>query len=186
MSCLGGSPEAPRGWVRLTVDGRIEHHAGRVCNRTHPLTNRRFCSPCPAYRGIRTDSSTATGLYPDGTPYGLSAHEYDEYGAALVAMLEDDDPAPFAAWESRLTGIGDRTLREIGDPDALDRRAAYMRDYRKRRPGHDRSAGRVARWRARKRNVNTLSTPSAGTGANGRLGTQARAHTRGVVTLHDR
>lgn len=142
------------------------------------MTNRRACSPCPAYRGIRSDTSPATGLWPDGTPYGLAAREHVEYEAALTAALEDDDFGPITAWETRLAeGIGDRTLRELGDPDALDRRAAYMRAYRQRRPGYDKSTARVARHRARGCNVTTPNSPVTATSAIGLSG-RPRARTR--------
>lgn len=153
IACLGGSREHPRQWVQLRADGTVELHEGRICDRVHPLTNRRYCSPCPAYRGTRTDTSTATGLWPDGTPYALAAGDYELYERAATAALEDDDFSLFALFEARVSeGIGDQALRRIGDPDALERRANYMRVWRQGRPDST-NADRQRRWRARHRNV---------------------------------
>jgi hypothetical protein len=169
MTCLGGTREAPRNWVRVLAAGEPERHDGRICDRTHPLTSRTYCAPCPAYRGLRRDGSRSTGLYPDGTPYGLSADSFERYEAALVAMLDDDEVLPFAVWEAReLEGIGAHTLRELGDPDATEAWAAHLRAYRQRHPDHRRradrpdrtNAERQRRWRERHRTVTPDSPPA--------------------------
>ena len=180
MSCLGGNPDEPREWIRLTVDGRIELQAGRICNRTRPGTARAFCSPCPAYRGVKTDTTRATGLYPDGSPYALSIAEHEAYEVALAAAIDDDDFSAIGAWETRLAeGIGDQALRRIGDPDALERRAAYMRDYRRAHPGKDKSASRMARLRARKSDVTAPERSEPAAAPPHARGTRARARERG-------
>lgn len=182
MTCLGGTREEPREWIRIRPGGVLEHQAGRVCDRTEPRTSRPYCSPCPAYRGKRTDTTRATGLYPDGEPYALSVAEHAAYEVAIAAALEDDDFSLIAAWESRLAeGIGDQALRRIGDPDALERRAAYMREYRKAHPVDPTNAERQRRWRARHRNVNAPSTGDLAKSPPRARGTRAR--TRGARLL---
>lgn len=178
MACLGGTKEQPREWIRIRAGGILEHHAGRVCDRTHHLTNRAYCSPCPAYRGRRTDTTIATGLWPDGEPYALSTGELAQYEAAMDAALDDDFDL-IAAWETRMAeGIGDRTLREIGDPGALERRASYMRAYRRGR-NDPTNAARQARFRARHRNVTTLRGGSDGQSLAPARTARARAREEG-------
>lgn len=154
--CLGGTPEDPHEWWRISRSGRRpdERVEGRICKRKEPYTAPSACSSCPAYRGRRYDTSIATGLYPDGEPYALSSSEYAAWQRAMDLALEHDDFSGIARFEVRMeAGIGDQTLRRIGDPDALDRRAAYMRGYRKGRSRTDedraRDAERARRYRKR-------------------------------------
>jgi len=175
MSCLGGTTKEPKTWFRYYPDGRDERTDGRVCNRTEVWqqhTSRRSCSACPAFRGLRWDGTVANGLGTDQmTPMGLSPDEHKRYQAAIDAQQYDEDPELLWAWYGRQdrelvtnpdgthrvnVGIGERGLRRIEDPDAVDRynarqrewraahpgldkrghrdRAAYMREYRKRNP----------------------------------------------------
>ncbi len=182
MSCIAGTVSDPLPWVRLRADGTIEQHVGRWCKRTADWTSKRQCSSCPAYRGNRLDGTTSTGIGPDGLPYGLRQAEHELYEAALEAAL-DDDFSLIAAFETRLAdGVGDQVLRKLGDPDALDRRAAYMRDYRKGRPDGT-GAARQRRWRERHRNVNAPESPNPRAPGEGDSG-QAPARARiGAVTL---
>ncbi len=153
MSCLGGTPERPKPWVRYRPDGTVIRERGRICQRTQPRTSRRKCAACPAFRGIRWDGVVANGLAPDDSPVGLSLAEHEAYQRALDAALYDDDDELMFAFMGRMTrelvtrpdgthtvivGIGERGLLRIGDPDAMDRHAARMRTWRKAHPGSDR------------------------------------------------
>jgi hypothetical protein len=83
---------------------------------------------------------------------GLTVDEWERYEAALMADQIDEDPEPLWAWYARqdrelvtypdgthrvIVGIGERGLRRIGDPDALDRHAARQREWRATHPGSD-------------------------------------------------
>lgn len=158
MACLGGTPADPHPWVRLTADG-AETIRGRICNRANPRTSPRKCASCPAFRGIRRDGTLATGMAPDGEYYGLTPEEHVQYEAAIEAR-DEDDWEPMTLFDQRMsreieiiggkrvvTHFGDRALRAIGDPDALERWAGYMREYRAAH-GSGSSTERVRRWRA--------------------------------------
>lgn len=186
MACIAGTRQQPREWIRIRPGGVLEHHEGRVCDRVKPMTSRSYCSPCPAYRGTRSDTTQATGLWPDGEPYALTPDELAQYETAIEAALEDDNFDLIAAWETRLTeGIGDQSLRLIGDPAALERRAAYMRAWRKGRPDPT-NAARQARFRARKRNVSAPQRDSPGNPSPGARDARARVREKGThVTAGD-
>lgn len=159
MACLAGTVDAPRRWVRFVAGEPVELE-GRHCTRQQPFTNRQQCSSCPAYRGIRYDGSQATGITPSGDPIGLSVDEHKRWEAAQEAQFIDDDTGPIVMWQERMAGgMGDRALRFIGDPDASDRWASYMRDYRARMTDdqldRQRAATRERVRRHRARNVST-------------------------------
>lgn len=157
MACLGGTEKEPRLWVRYYPDGRTDRVDGRICTgkrRANPHTSRRSCAACPAFRGLRWDGTVANGLGTDEmTPMGLTVDEWERYEAALMSKEIDDDDEPLWAWYSRqdrelktnsdgthrvLVGIGERGLRKIGDPDAIDRYNARQREWRSSHPGSDR------------------------------------------------
>lgn len=192
MSCLGGTREEPRDWVRISPDGEETPMTGRfACNVVGPRTSRRKCSGCPAYRGIRRDGSTATGLAPDGTPYALRPAELEQYRAALEAALVDDDFDGIAAFEARMTeGIGDRTLLQLGDPGALDRLASRVRGWRSRNRDRAKAlnAAHNRAYRARRKaklqavSNDPLQTPTAALSSARAGGGGAR--TRRTVVTH--
>jgi hypothetical protein len=131
VACLAGTKEEPRKWVRFK-NGQPIHMEGRWCERALPWTSRRSCSPCPAYRGVNVFGQRVTGLAPNEDPIALSADEYERYEAAIEATY-DDDFSLYCAFLDRLReGVGERTMREHGDPGAQDRWAAYIRGYRQR------------------------------------------------------
>lgn len=165
MSCIAGSVERPRPWIRF-AGGEPQELEGRWCDRTEPYTNRRKCSSCPAYRGVRYDGSVATGCAPNGDPIGLTVPEYADWRDAQEEALLEDDFSLLASWQERMNGgLGERALRDIGDPDASDRWASYMRDYRDRNPEYvdrnrEQSRERMRRYRLRKQ----PESPSTGQG----------------------
>lgn len=164
MACIGGTVEEPRPWIRFKSD-QEERLDGRWCDRQQPFTSRRSCSSCPAYRGVRWDGTIATGIAPNGALVALTEDEYREYQAATEASFDGDD-GPWRIFISRLEeGIGERALREIGDPDAQAAHAAYMRDYRKRMPDDVRERERIRKreyMRAYMRNRRGKSIVSVG------------------------
>ena len=156
VSCLGGTAEEPRVWVRYYSDGRTEEVDGRICTgyrKASAHTSRRLCAACPAFRGLRWDGTVSNGLSVDGlTPFGLSRDEAARYEAAIEAQQFDGDDEPLFVWYGRqdrelvtnsdgthrvFVGIGERGLRRIGDPDAVDRYAALRREWRAAHPGED-------------------------------------------------
>lgn len=168
MSCLGGTPAQPLPWIRFRAGGVEERIEGRWCERQQPFTSRQSCSSCPAYRGVRWDGTTATGLAPNGDLIALRADEYAQLVIAREKAFEDDDFSLLGALYARLEGaVGERTMRENGDPDAQDRWAAYMREYRARMDQEQRDRARektrqrVARHRARRRAACNVSSAQA-------------------------
>jgi len=183
MSCLGGTTKEPNTWFRYYPDGRDERTDGRICNRVSPReqrTSRVACSGCPAFRGLRWDGTVANGLGTDQmTPTGLTPDEHKRYQAALMANGIDEDPEPLWAWYRRqdrelvtnpdgthsvFVGPGERTLRRIGDPDALERYAARQRDRRSAHPGLDKRGHRdraAYMQEYRKRNPTALALREA-------------------------
>lgn len=184
-NCLGGTVEEPRKWHRLDPTGRRpdQELVGRWCKFTAPYTSPRTCSSCPAYRGVRYDGSPATGLTAAGDPYALSDAEYRRWQETQEYILETDD---FQALDRFamfvLEGIGDQALRRMGDPGALDRRAAYMRDWyaahadevrAQRRAGRsdrqrEKTRERVARLRAKQKAAKEVTPDSIRTRGAGR------------------
>lgn len=153
MSCIAGTVEKPLRWVRFTAGEPVELE-GRWCDRIQPFTNRVACSSCPAYRGTRYDGSEATGVAPSGDPIGLTVDEHERWQAAQDAALIEDDFSLLGAWQERMAGgPGERALRDIGDPDAAERWAGYIADWRKANPDRAKELNRAhARaYRARKR-----------------------------------
>ena len=156
MSCLGGTAEEPKAWMRYFPDERVERINGRVCTGkrfTNPHTSRSGCAACPAFRGLRWDGTVADGLGTDRmSPFGLSLDEHKRYQEAVDQQIYDDETWLMQLWYSRqerelhqrpdgrhyiLTGIGHRGLLMIGDPDALDQHAATAREWRTSHPGAD-------------------------------------------------
>lgn len=135
MSCLGGTWQEPREWVRFSggVPVTGEPIFGRVCDPEHmPFTSTRprKCHGCPAYRGRLPDGTYQGVLAPDmETIQSLSKREYDEY----VRWVEEEmDPGRFYEW---LDEHGERGLTE-------DAQAEYMRRWRAAHPGYDKRRGR--------------------------------------------
>lgn len=144
MACIAGTVDSPRRWVRF-AHGQPVRMEGRWCDRAQDFTSRRTCSSCPAYRGIDIFGQLVTGMAPNGEPLGLTADEYAAYEAAVEASF-DDDFSLMRAWFDRMdAGVGERALREHGDPDATDRWAAYMRGYRERMDDEQRERDRDRR-----------------------------------------
>jgi len=159
MTCIGGTPDAPNVWV-LFRGGKEQKIDGRWCDRVQPYTNRRRCSACPAYRGIRWDGTVATGMAPNGDLVALGVDEYAEYQSATEASFDGDD-GPWHLFMARLEeGMGARALREIGDPDAQDRWSGYMRSYRARMSDDQKERQRATtRDRVRRFRARNVSTP---------------------------
>jgi hypothetical protein len=143
MACLGGTPEKPRTWWRYVTaswdpnDMATGIH-GRTCDREKEVTNRRFCSSCPAYRGRHWNGKDLlTGMTLDG---GILALSDDERERFLDLWEESEDPFTDQRVQAfrdylvngRTGAYGDETLRRIGDPDALARDAAKVRERRAR------------------------------------------------------
>lgn len=164
MACIAGTVERPRQWVRFAAGEPVEMD-GRWCDRKEPFTARAQCSSCPAYRGVRYDTSLATGVAPSGDPVGLTMSEYVDWRDAQEEALIDDDFSLIAAWQDRmLAGIGQRALRDIGDPDATDAWNKYMRTYRARNPDYaERNREQTrARMRARRAVCKQRQSPPTG------------------------
>lgn len=195
MSCLGGTREEPKTWVRFRALEQ-EHIEGRWCDREQPFTSRRSCSACPAYRGTRWDGSTASGIAPNGDVVALSLPEYEEYERALEASFEDDDFSLLRMLLDKLDGgIGQRTMREAGDPDAQDVWSRYMRAYRTRMSDEQRARQRettrlrVARHRAAKRasacNVSNPGASHRDSPVPARAPARTRARERGAYVTEE-
>jgi hypothetical protein len=153
MACLGGTRDEPRIWWRYNAAGEFVRVEGRICQGNpkrynNPHTSRRGCAECPAFRGLRWDERVKNGLAPDGSPVALSSAEHGRYQLAIEASW-DDDMEPLFAFERSMdreaiqrtdgtwqvkAGWGERTLLRIGDPDATERRAAYLRKWRESHP----------------------------------------------------
>lgn len=192
MPCIAGKQEDPREWIRF-VGGEPVPQYGRPCTRTQWRTDRLACSSCPAFRGRRWDGTTATGLNVDGSPYGLTADEYQRWAAAMEVALIEDDFTQVARFEDSMMGeVGERTLRMIGDPEATERWAEYHRAYRRRMDDAQRerqreaTRRRVARWRAKRRNVNTPRTTQPASSVRNQSPAPARAReARGVYVTEE-
>jgi hypothetical protein len=152
VSCIAGTVEKPKKWIRFVASEAVEVE-GRWCDRTQPFTNRRACSSCPAYRGVRWDGSLATGVAPNGDPVGLSPQEYDAWQVAQDAALIDDDFGPIGLFADQMTGIGVRSLARIGEPEAQATQARYMRGWREANPERAKELNRLhaKAYRDRKR-----------------------------------
>lgn len=155
MACLGGTRDEPRVWMHYRADGEVVRQNGRICTGkrlANPHTSRRACAECPAFRGLRWDGKVANGMSPDDRPHGLTVEESARWEAAVFAAELDDDWEPMFAFMARqerelielgdgrhavVPGIGERGLRRIGDPGALDRHAEKMREWRAAHPGYD-------------------------------------------------
>jgi len=147
VSCLGGTWEDPRPWIRF--DGGVpvsgETILGRICDpKTMPWasTLRRKCHGCPAYRGKDWSGQIVGTLAPDGsTIMSLKLAEYEQY----VNWVEEEmEPEKFYAWlEEGTRGISEEA------------QAAYMRKWRAEHPGYDkRKRSRAEYMREyRRRNV---------------------------------
>lgn len=168
-SCLGGTVEGPKRWWRLTADGYIQLE-GRICDRTTPRTDPAGCWPCVAYRGKaqvpygsrkagRSFEHSKPYFDPRGDPYAMTDAEHAEYEDALEATYDDDFTR--LGWvldriAARVHGgqpVSERALRWIGDPDALERHATRVMEWREAHPEATREIGRkaAAKWRARNR-----------------------------------
>lgn len=149
MSCIAGTVEKPLHWVRFRAGEAVELE-GRICDRIQDFTSRRSCSSCPAYRGVRWDSSQATGVAPNGDPMGLTVDEYGRWTDAQEAALIEDDFAPMARFTDQMSGgMGLQSLARIGDPDALDTLAQRQREQRAKDPEHAKELRREAQRRYR-------------------------------------
>ena len=144
MSCLGGSWEAPRAWVRLGPDG-VAELVGRVegCRVEGERTRRKLCHGCPAFRGLDRDGIVQSGVAANGEPYALSEAEYEAW---------QDEPERF--W-TRKDGGSIWGWRRSGTLEWQEHWNAYMQGYRQARPRKDRDPERERersrRYRARKR-----------------------------------
>jgi hypothetical protein len=153
VACLGGTRDEPRIWWRYNANGDFVRVEGRICQNdakryANPRTSRTKCAMCPAFRGVRANGTAANGCAPNGDPIGLSSAEHGRYQLALEAALDDDMEPLFAFERSRereaiqrtdgtwhvVPGWGEATLLRMGDPDATERRAAYLREWRKTHP----------------------------------------------------
>jgi len=128
MSCLGGTWQEPREWMRfINGEPTRELHTGRVCDeRIMPWasTKRRICSGCPAYRGPTRDGGTQAALAPDlMTINSLSKSEWEQYNKWVE---EEFEPERFYAYlEGGVKGWDE------------ERQAEYMREWRAAHPGYD-------------------------------------------------
>lgn len=146
MACLGGTWEDPRPWVRFSGGAPVngETIMGRICDKTRmpwASTRRRFCHGCPAYRGKDWDGNMQGALAADGeTVQSLRLSEYVEYARWVE---EEFEPERFYLWlEEGNRGISEEAQAEYmrkwrAEHPGYDRRkrdrAAYMREYRRRR-----------------------------------------------------
>lgn len=194
MGCIAGTVESPKRWVRFRA-GEPEEHEGRWCDRTEPHTSRASCSSCPAYRGTRWDGTHATGIAPSGDLIALSAGEYDAWQKATELADEEDDFSLLRLFFAGIEGgVGERTMRDNGDPDAGDRWAAYMRGYRERmredqlERQRETTRLRVQRHRERQRASCNVSTPRADSQSptpHAGAHTRVRARERGAYVTEE-
>lgn len=196
MGCIAGTVDNPKRWVRFRA-GEPEEHEGRWCDRIEPHTSRASCSSCPAYRGARWDGTHATGIAPNGDLIGLSAAEYDAWQKATELADEDDDFSLLRLFFAGIEGgVGERTMRDNGDPDAQDRWAGYMRSYRagmrEEQLAQQREATRVrvARHRAAKKaaacNVSTPQAIQRSPSPPARACARVRARERGAYVTEEK
>jgi len=146
MACLGGTVEGhsasryadtgPLRWTRYYQDGRVEEGVGRTCKRTAPWATAKTCSYCALFRGIDRYGKAHTGLNVNEEPTVLSDSEREMYEEAENAALDDDNFVPMDRFIRRMNGEvwGMRRLARLGDPDAAEEWAAWMRAYRERHP----------------------------------------------------
>lgn len=164
MACLGGTVEDPRWWFRYRGDGTFEKIDGRWCARTKSWTSREFCTPCPAFRGIKRDGRVGNGLAPNDAPYGLSADEHERYQHAMEEVLIEDNFIPLGIFLDRqvreivvvngkrsvVSGVGLRGRRRMGEPIALEIEAARVAGFRKAHPEYVKADREKARARMQK------------------------------------
>ncbi len=128
MSCLGGTWQEPREWMRfINGDPTRELQLGRVCDETimpWASTKTRLCSGCPAYRGPTVDGGRQEVLAPDMmTINSLSKSEWEQYEKWVE---EEFEPERFYAYlEGGVKGWTE------------EQRASYMQQWRAEHPGYD-------------------------------------------------
>ncbi len=156
MSCLGGTWQEPREWMRfINGDPTRELQLGRVCDETKmpwASTKKRLCSGCPAYRGPTMDGGRQEALGPDlMTIQSLSKSEWEQYDKWVE---EEFEPERFYAYlEGGVKGWTE------------EQQAEYMKRYRAGNPEYreqerDAAKVRMRAYRARQKALRNRPAPA--------------------------